>query len=606
MEQLVSWGKEVAAMLAHIHERGLIYRDLKASNVIVAPDGQLRLIDFDVSMEYPSMRAYYSPGTLGYMSRQQNANEAPRVEHDIYSLGALLYFMATGADPSRFSRPYDLLNRPAQWLNSELGDIAEIIGRCLAPQPEDRFGSMQEVIRALNGLTDEGRRTKDERNLPSSFVLRPSSTAPASRPSGLRPVATPYLKIARQLGDTLCMTAVADPGGNGCYWLNPRYSEMPVVARDLATGSAGPLLVLAELMAELGEDEYRQYLRDGARWLAAQSPQSVDPRPGLYNGEGGVSIALLRAGQVLKDDTLVEEAARRAMWVSTIPFATPGIFNGTAGRVRFHLLLWDATGDEMHLNAAIEAADVLVASAQHEGTRAGVEMLSWAMPPGDPPHGGRTYTGYALGAAGVGDAMLDLFDVTGELGYLQVAHAAARWLESLAEPALNDGSGVDWPQVEGEPLKGAFWGHGASGVGISLLNALKHGLISKSDRLLERACLSAAYGTRWGGPTLAYGLGGPIEFLLDAYQETSNAAYLRGAEELAAILGSFAVEIDGSILWPSEDPTLFTPDFIVGYSGIAIVMLRLAFPRHIPRVATLAASRRNRLQAVHRTPLWSR
>ena len=249
VEELVTWGKELVAMLGHMHEKDLIYRDLKASNVIVAPKGRLRLIDFDVSMELPAERALYSPGTIGYMSQQQSANEAPRVVHDIYSLGALLYFMATGADPSRFPHPYDLLKRPLQWLNPELpSSMADAIHRCLETDPHARFQSMKEVADALDLVGHEAQ-------VPAQATVR-------------APSRIDYLGIARRLGDTLCSFAEYDPSGQGCYWRDPRYSEIPVIARNLATGSAGPVLALAELVAELGENSHRERLRDGAHWLA--------------------------------------------------------------------------------------------------------------------------------------------------------------------------------------------------------------------------------------------------------------------------------------------------------------------------------------------------
>ena len=85
-------------MLATIHAKGFVYRDLKADNVIVAPDGKLHLLDFDVCQQMGAPVALYSPGTLGYMSRQQKANEPPNISHDIYSFGALLYYVATEAE----------------------------------------------------------------------------------------------------------------------------------------------------------------------------------------------------------------------------------------------------------------------------------------------------------------------------------------------------------------------------------------------------------------------------------------------------------------------------------------------------------------------------
>src|SRR5206468_4113440 len=163
----------------------------------------------------------FSPGTIGYMSQQQGANEAPRVEHDVYSLGALLYFMATGADPSNFPHPYDLLKRPPQWLNPGLPvDIVEIITTCLDPDPAGRFPTMHAVSDALD-----------------SVDRRPAT-------GNRQPATGHYLDIARRLGDTLCSMAMYVPSGDGCYWVDPRNSDIPVVARDLATGSGGAVLAL--------------------------------------------------------------------------------------------------------------------------------------------------------------------------------------------------------------------------------------------------------------------------------------------------------------------------------------------------------------------------
>src|SRR5262249_9793448 len=99
-DQLMEWARQLAYMLGAIHDKDIIYRDLKSPNVIVAPEGNLRLLDFDVCQEIGAPHARFSPGTVGYMSEQQRNGEAPRIEHDVYGLGALLYLMATGAEPT--------------------------------------------------------------------------------------------------------------------------------------------------------------------------------------------------------------------------------------------------------------------------------------------------------------------------------------------------------------------------------------------------------------------------------------------------------------------------------------------------------------------------
>src|SRR5262249_14598318 len=149
------------------HGKGIVYRDLKSLNVIVAPDNKLRLLDFDVCQEIGARRARFSPGTVGYMSRQQREGEPPRIEHDIYGLGALLYVMPTGAEPTLPPRQSHLRDRPLELLNPATPpSLIAAITRCLDADPDKRFNSMGEVEEAIQTTDDHS---------PSSVVRRPSS-----------------------------------------------------------------------------------------------------------------------------------------------------------------------------------------------------------------------------------------------------------------------------------------------------------------------------------------------------------------------------------------------------------------------------------------------
>jgi hypothetical protein len=100
--------------------------------------------------------------------------------------------------------------------------------------------------------------------------------------------------------------------------------------------------------------------------------------------------------------------------------------------------------------------------------------------------------------------------------------------------------------------------------------------------LVARAARTVAAATRWAGPTQCHGLAGNIEFLLDVFQATGDPQYLADARLLGRLLLAFAMERDGLLMYPSESSRVLTPDYMVGYAGIAVALLRLADPQHRP------------------------
>jgi lantibiotic modifying enzyme len=195
---------------------------------------------------------------------------------------------------------------------------------------------------------------------------------------------------------------------------------------------------------------------------------------------------------------------------------------------------------------------------------------------------GQTYLGYAHGAAGIADALLDLFEVTADARLFEAACGTARWLQSLAVPALDDASGLCWPTAEGAEPVAAYWCHGAAGIGRFWIHAAALGVMPGAADVAARAIATTARGARWAGPTQCHGLAGAIEVLIDAYQANNDPAFLAKARILERLLLAFACEVDGQLAWPSESPTVITPDYNVGYAGVASALLRLADPARRP------------------------
>jgi hypothetical protein len=166
--------RDVATGLVHSHAKGVLHCDLKPANILLDQDGKPRLADFGQSRL--STEQAPALGTMFYMAPEQADLEAvPDVRWDVYALGALLYCMLTGSPPHRlpqaveqFETTADLKTRLAdyrRWIETapqavghrrvrgvERG-LAEIIDRCLAPQPEKRFPSVGAVLEALDAYT---------------------------------------------------------------------------------------------------------------------------------------------------------------------------------------------------------------------------------------------------------------------------------------------------------------------------------------------------------------------------------------------------------------------------------------------------------------------
>ncbi len=576
VEQVIGWGRELAAMLGKLHETGFVYRDLKMENVIVAPDGQLRLIDLELACEPGDEDALPGLGTRGYFSPQRAEGAPPAITDDVYSLGALLYGILAHTSPPAAPHPRDLLARPIELMNPAAGPtMIEVVSRCLNADPEARYPSMAALDAALASAGP------DASTVPPPFGREPAAESEDEARHR-------YRELARRLGDTLCEEA--REATDGLMWMSKGLDAAGMPLRDLCAGGAGAVLALAELAGELGVEEHRVTLAEGARWLKSSRPISEQPLPGLYVGEAGIAAALLRAGQVLQDGELIDVAAAKGREIYSLPFASPDLFNGAAGRLRFHLLLRDETADPEHLHHAIEAGEFLLEQAQ-DTANGGVY---WRMPEG---YGGLSdvvYLGYAHGAAGIADALLDLYEATGEDRFLATAQSVGRWLARQAVPVLDDESGLDWPAEEGQQPFGAAWCHGAVGIGLFFLHAAKLDALPDAADLAARAARTTSRGARSQGPVQCHGLAGNIEFLLDMYVETGDEAYLTEARSLGRLLEAFSEEKDGLLVWPSDSPEVFSPDYMTGYAGVAACLLRLADPEGLPNQLSCSGFRHRR------------
>lgn len=145
---------ELAIILAHAHEQGVVHRDIKPSNVILRKDGSLKLIDFGVAAVEGSTTITQSQavvGTPAYFAPEVINGSAATAAADQYSFGKLLYILVGGSKSSEAAGSAFLgPPQPIREVAPECPEaLAAVIERCMSPRPADRFPSMLEVATAI-------------------------------------------------------------------------------------------------------------------------------------------------------------------------------------------------------------------------------------------------------------------------------------------------------------------------------------------------------------------------------------------------------------------------------------------------------------------------
>ena len=259
--------------LGHAHRAGLVHCDVKPQNLLVTPDGRLKVVDFGIARALasisPSERSEVVWGSPQYFSPEQASGLPPSPASDVYSLGVVLYELLAGRLPFTASDADELARQhrdqlppsPTRFNAAIPTPLEQIVLKVLSKEPAQRYRSADQLGRALSSLTHASypppRRLPDETAEPRPIPSLPAQTPPPARPPAAaprpapaltdeRPQVVPILQPAGQTGPdlvivpapqqrasfdwltwTLALLALIAAGGLLPFWLWVIYALSP-------------------------------------------------------------------------------------------------------------------------------------------------------------------------------------------------------------------------------------------------------------------------------------------------------------------------------------------------------------------------------------------
>lgn len=546
-------------LVAAAHAHGCVLRDFTPANVMVRPDGELRLIDLELAALQDDAPLPTQVGTPGFSAPERLVDAPVSPTADYYSLGATVCFVLAGKVANLLSeepatRPAE--QRFAEWLTAcdatlHLPDrLTRMVLGLMRDDPAERWdpAAAREALRE----TDLPR--------PAHPAAGPTRTEEPDDATGVA-----VAGMVNHLVDSMT------PDDDQRLWpVSTRAGETdPCTVQQ---GAAGVLAVLTRYFELTGDPRLPERISTAARWIAART-DTRSVRPGLHFGGRGVAWALYDAGRALDDIALTDHAVALALAPQQ---ATPShdITHGSAGSGLAAAHLWHRTGDPRLAELVADAADRLAAAARPEPSG-----VSWPVPAeAVSTEAGKRYLGFAHGTSGIGCFLLTAAAITHRPEHLELAVAAG---EHLVANAVMVGPAAQWPAQATDAPTAPYWCHGSAGIGTFLVRLWRRTGDSRFGDLARAAAHAVTERASRAALAQCHGQAGNGDFLLDMADATGDPAYRTAAEDLARLIVSERAHRTNHVVFPNEYGDVST-SWSDGSAGILAFLLRTRHtdPRH--------------------------
>ncbi len=305
IEEVLQVAVNVSLALQAAWKHHIVHRDIKPSNIIVAKDGQIKVMDFGLAKnpEADLTQSEIIMGTAKYMSPEQAGGTPLDIRSDLYSLGVVLYELAAGRPPFTGDSPTSIMYqhvhqvpRPPRDFNAAIPvPLQALILQLLAKTPEERHSSPEAVLKAVNDILD-GVTSEEKSTLFKETRVLPSPSAPAAAPeSGTRGPAV------------LAFAALLLLAGAGGYYAFGFYShELPppvVTVAPLLKPATPPPPVLPPARPEHEGPRERGLAAFAAgQWAVAVQELEDARRKGAKGVDERIAQALIEQGSEEADE----------------------------------------------------------------------------------------------------------------------------------------------------------------------------------------------------------------------------------------------------------------------------------------------------------------
>ena len=229
----------VAEAVSYAHARGMIHRDLKPANVMLMAQDQPVLTDFGVAKILGSQQHTATGAVIGtpmYMSPEQVQGLPQDARTDIYSMGIMMYEMATGRPPYEGDSAITIMlkhvNEPLPDMRQRAGDVPqalkEVVDRALSKLPEGRFQTAAELAAALRLIAQRPNLPQHQPTVPIGPVDNPPTQMPADKTS---------LMSDAMIEQTSPRPAAPPPAPRPARPPEPRPAHRPAHRPDLQQGT---------------------------------------------------------------------------------------------------------------------------------------------------------------------------------------------------------------------------------------------------------------------------------------------------------------------------------------------------------------------------------
>ncbi|MFQ5674303.1 MAG: protein kinase [bacterium] len=176
----INYASQIAAGLQAAHEKGIVHRDIKSSNIMITDKGQVKIMDFGLAKVHGGQhltKSGITVGTVAYMSPEQAKGMAVDHRTDIWAFGVVLYEMLTGQQPFKGDYEqaviYSIVNEEPEPMADIAPEVELKILKTLAKDPADRYQTADEVVSDLQqiGAEPSGKRKPGRKGIKLHWVV---------------------------------------------------------------------------------------------------------------------------------------------------------------------------------------------------------------------------------------------------------------------------------------------------------------------------------------------------------------------------------------------------------------------------------------------------